>query len=77
MGGRLLDCLLHHVGGRSTRCARVNLIDLAHCDVLLTRVRSVSKADSKPSGADIRRLSNAGDGFGGKVGAVNTIRPRG
>jgi hypothetical protein len=42
-GGRLLDCLLHHVSGRSTRCARVNLIDLAHRDVPLTRMLCASK----------------------------------
>ena len=35
-GGRMPDHPLYN-SGRSTRCARVNLIDLAHCDVRLAR----------------------------------------
>ena len=43
------DHPLCNIRGRSTRCARVNLIDLAHCDVRLA-VRHMSKTDAKPSG---------------------------
>ena len=55
-GGRLVDCLLHHVSGRSTRCAKVNLIDLAHCDVLLggcasRRARTTARCPCNAAGS--------------------------
>jgi 7-keto-8-aminopelargonate synthetase-like enzyme len=48
-GGRLLECPLYDVSGRSTRCARVNLNDLAHLDVLLTRMTFQSARIRPPS----------------------------
>jgi hypothetical protein len=55
--GRLVDCPLHHASGRGTRCASVNLIDLAHATCSLRMCQS--------SGAENRAPGIAGDGLGG------------
>jgi hypothetical protein len=53
----LLECPLYDVSGRGTRRARVNLIDLAHLDVLRARM-TFQPARIRQQGKDFRSCSN-------------------